>query len=1238
MEIYTDNWFKYLREEVLTEGLRDIGLPEFVIDYLEDAMPDASEKAKVYIAKNWKESIGGMAGAYTPNNLKYEIVSYLIDNALRDYVQAPGDKVDQEPVARTITPFSVGEPERKREMYDEERLKQNEQVKFVIINLRNTVGRPMGTWRKAFMKAVKALSKAGLPSEKVESIKEYLRSLYNKNFHYWLNKYSELVDFLNDDATNYEMIKGVEDINEAEKIAIQYLENKEDPEFIMHVFDDGSYWYNLDVSSCDVEASRMGHCGSDSRGVLVSLRKRKDKRRESSSYVTMTWDAGEQTIWQIKGRSNDAPPSETWHHIAWFINNMDIETVHETGEHSNDYDGFIEMNDWLSMNTTAEFPGSRESRLEAAEQYCENVDQRFYDQRDELEQASISWDVPEDDWNNEVYINMSADYTFEIDLGWTDIEDTDEGGAPPDPQDFTPIPTNWSDRNSWESDMNIDDMMWAMPGDDGEVETELVMLIGAQPEYEDIVDDMPATAHLRVRCMTHGTATVDEDGEVPEYDSWADSMLEFENDAPEHIEDIRQQLAAAGHIARTAYDKSKEGLESLTDLDKWHVKRERGGLEFDWTAEDGQPLHYYPAPLPPEAQMYGMGTGNVMGRADASGIFREIFGYGQTYRFANLAGMIDVSISRAFSEKLGNAVSNSLRTTAKGQEEFDFGDKYKTVDPTKALADDTDFVIFNQVRWDPDNHPNSYPTIKIAWLYRMRVGPRSAPEEFEIIKDIAEYLNEKPELVTQAANETIASYVDSFMEKINRRQEKVLDNQEIQRLINHAKEVYGGVLDQYSSEEGDSPRGHSTADIARKVWHIVTWFEDRYNDMDEIERYVMLVHWLGPIAGNTFHTYGAKAEIDNDTGAPTLFDDLVQQQRKAMRRQTPKARNFQTPRGETLPGRMGEPRPAQESVEHQIARIERLLAEATQDTRPAKEPTPFKSKAQKRYKRSRKKNSKMYNMAGHKNLKTGSPYVNKGKRAGTDRLRFEEVDVRLYKMQLDAIVSAARARGGSKLLQDELRSIEGVTVISVEESRDLTTGADFTRFNIKFSLMGQTPRVGFVEERLLPALRRVEGFDVKDWSIPVEVTPGKKLRESSMLSEIGFPGFGGLAGNLGAQRYSPGAELPTPRMTLQAIIDDWVEGGVMAYDAPMDTTDMRYSVMMPVSELTPFTGRYYRGDAQDFEGRYQQFIRNGPVSPVYVAIGMNGRVKITGNEDLVWFAKKSGLEEVPVFLSYQKQV
>ena len=57
-----------------------------------------------------------------------------------------------------------------------------------------------------------------------------------------------------------------------------------------------------------------------------------------------------------------------------------------------------------------------------------------------------------------------------------------------------------------------------------------------------------------------------------------------------------------------------------------------------------------------------------------------------------------------------------------------------------------------------------------------------------------------------------------------------------------------------------------------------------------------------------------------------------------------------------------------------------------------------------------------------------------------------------------------------------------------------------------------------------------------------------------------------------------------------------------------------------------------------FNGMYQNFIARGPQLPVFIALGKNGRIKITGNEDIIWFAKKSGLEEVPVFLSYQNQV
>ncbi len=55
MDISTGSWFKYLREEVLTEGLRDIGLPEKIVDFIENAMARAPEKSKMYAGNQWKK-------------------------------------------------------------------------------------------------------------------------------------------------------------------------------------------------------------------------------------------------------------------------------------------------------------------------------------------------------------------------------------------------------------------------------------------------------------------------------------------------------------------------------------------------------------------------------------------------------------------------------------------------------------------------------------------------------------------------------------------------------------------------------------------------------------------------------------------------------------------------------------------------------------------------------------------------------------------------------------------------------------------------------------------------------------------------------------------------------------------------------------------------------------------------------------------------------------------------------
>ena len=114
--------------------------------------------------------------------------------------------------------------------------------------------------------------------------------------------------------------------------------------------------------------------------------------------------------------------------------------------------------------------------------------------------------------------------------------------------------------------------------------------------------------------------------------------------------------------------------------------------------------------------------------------------------------------------------------------------------------------------------------------------------------------------------------------------------------------------------------------------------------------------------------------------------------------------------------------------------------------------------------------------------------------------------------------------------------------------------------------------------------------------------------------------------------------MPTPRMTIPQMIQDYSDSGQQPYDAAMHNAHMSYHVMLPVSELLEYLPRKYRGDALKYDTAYQDFIAYGPRNPVFLAIGQNGRAKITGNEDILFFAQEAGLQEVPVFISYQRQV
>jgi hypothetical protein len=317
----------------------------------------------------------------------------------------------------------------------------------------------------------------------------------------------------------------------------------------------------------------------------------------------------------------------------------------------------------------------------------------------------------------------------------------------------------------------------------------------------------------------------------------------------------------------------------------------------------------------------------------------------------------------------------------------------------------------------------------------------------------------------------------------------------------------------------------------------------------------------------------------DDAGKPDYFDQEVRTQLVLM---GATRSQMDSRKQDPISGRMGAQRPAQESVENQILRIDNLLNE-----------------------------------------------------------KDETYDLRLYSIKVDVAIS--KDLGGEiQETQTEIRGIEGVTTVrTVGDTQDVGT-SNVGTYEIKFELIGNIGRVKYRDKVLIPGLMKIKGLRILRVSSMHRTNVRGTIRtvREELMEYGGISNFGGGVSNLGAVggRASRGIKMRTPRMSIEDIMMDWAEGGVKMYDEMAPNDLMGYHVMYPVEDLLDYLSREFRAPMDAFDGMYQQFIKNGPTAPVYVALGKNKRAKITGGEDIVWFAKRAGLKEVPVFFSYQRQV
>lgn len=1174
MDISTGNWFEYLREEVLTEGLRDIGLPEIIVDFIEEGMPNAPEKSKTYAGNNWKEHKLGNPGYI--DSVQQNWLNQM-ERMFPDQIQLP--RATHSPVAaRTVEPYDASAVRTTpRATYDDETIEQNKKIAFVADNIKQAWAKPAGTWRKTFMKALKALSKAGVPSEKVEVVKEYINEQMLGEWRTYWGRYNELFSWLNDEPTNYELIKG-DDIDNAYNTALQDLENREDPDNIIHTFEDGSYWYNLQVSNCSVEGERMGHCGSDSRGVLVSLRKKEGKRKASSSYVTMTWDSD--TLYQIKGRSNDAPPMEMWDHIEWFIRNRNISSVQETGEHSNDEEGFREMNEYLQgRNSNVNFMGAVD---EGAIQ--EAIDEAVRTYNDNAENSSIYGELsgPEDHGGEYYSVQMNGDGSLEINLGWPGFELRNNEYTPTimandTTQDdrYETIPENtWgSEARDFTSELDLDEIGYELPGET-EIEWEVKMLTGAQPEGEDIDPDYPATAHLVVsfRCYEYESVEDEDDASRIAENFASEVQSGFEDKYDEIKEEIRTKLAQEGYSVKTAYDRDR-GEMSEYELDHWNIYTDKAGLEFWFRPESSADTLVEYGDMPMILKMWGQSLGG--GHIDH--LYSRAFGRATTGYSRNAARYGNPDLDRNMARTLERLYKKNKETNATGQEQLPFGDKYTAKHVPIVLAKDSRFVIQGAASYNNSGQGSgAYPKMPIGWRYTIGVDSSASPEEVQTVKDIVRYFNANPQLVVDAAKETIDIALEGSISLAEATKADVMSGKIVYATIQNIDSMLAAQVASGSDEWAE-----------RKV-AMARWINQNFEQMNEPEKHVAWYDYLSPIRQNQFNM-AREGEIEpegDDAGKPIRWNEKVQEQMKRMRAYSGTVRNYGgVQRGEPQLGPPSMSRfPAQESVEQQIDRIDKLLQE--------KDAT---------------------------------------------------YDLRLYSIKIDVAIS--KDIGGEiQETQTEIRGIDGVTTVrTVGDTNDVGTSQVGT-YEIKFELLGNLGRVKYRDRILIPGLMKVKGLRVLRVS-PIHRTNAqgtiRTVREE-LVEYGGISNFGGGVSSLGAMagRGSRGIKMNTPRSSLQDVLDDWAEGGVKLYDEMAPNDHMAYHVMYPVEELinADLMSRTFRAPMDAFDGMYQNFIKNGPNAPVYIALGQNGRAKITGNEDIVWFAKRAGLKEVPVFFSYQRQV
>jgi len=675
-----------------------------------------------------------------------------------------------------------------------------------------------------------------------------------------------------------------------------------------------------------------------------------------------------------------------------------------------------------------------------------------------------------------------------------------------------------------------------------------------------------------------------EESSPDEYDSFADYIIDDIGDNYDGIyEKIRRALANENFIAENDLDRLLPGLQADGEaLRTWEVLGfdENGDLDDDgeiwYRFKPGGSMLIPLDSLPP-----------ILGNTLEA--LRLVFGSSADVLPGAGAKEVypGVNFMNIMAEKL-KPLQDAANGYVEAQMEFDFGDEY-----ARPSYDGVDFG-HAQVRLVP-NFRSTEKSLPVE--IKMKVIIEASSDEADITGafEFMKFTDSYPNQIQNALTSTYQEFVQHAVEKKQVEERSVLDGTLMSQYADSLEDIYDSLAD----------HGNPAAE---QVMLVVMFVKQNWPQFSKFEKLAAIENYLRPLAIGSAAPYGS---WHNDNNTPNQWDGMVRSQMRHASVANAGSYSFGAEwKNEPnlmarLQNRFGYSPEESAQAESELGRLSPEQRSKAMDALVAGDVSAF-----------------VHTLKGTMN-ESLEDQISRIDRMLIER---EPIDLRIYKVKMGCIVDTVLS-GRDEQIENQIRGIPEVTTVKnvVELERKVGIDSIYRVYEIKFELYGQQARDTYRDSVLVPAIQKnVIGVTVRDRGLP-------ELADAP-LREWGGLGYAAAT----PEPYRP--EMVTPRVSLESVIEDWAEGGVQIYDTPQNTNQMQYHVMMPVSELWKLCSRYYRGNKTDFDGRYKHFIKDGAQMPVYVALGQNGRARVTGGEDLVWFAKKSGLEELPVFFSYQKQV